>query len=408
MGIKKLLIPFAFCLCGFLYAQTESNSKYLTGNWNGTRDSLEANGIILNPRLTVFSHNFVAGTGSSDYAFNGKAQLDGKFNGKILGLSRWTLVTKFEYNFGNALDGSGNVLIPKNTAVTFPGFTTGERFDISSVYFIYGWKPGNQVLFGKINMVDLVAGTAYSGGSGLDAFWNLAFAAPVSGITPPYIFGAISNITGEKLKWTFMVYDPASVAGKTGLESPFSEGVTLSVSPSWKVNIGNSKGSHAVRLAYSTQDGTNLYNLGDINPPVDVPLSDKDNRFYVSYSFNHPLMTIDKKHSWGLFGQFAISDGNPNPIDFSFQLGVGGNSFIKNRTQDKWGVAVYEYSLSSIVDDSAEQLGIPLRDEIGIETFYQYWLNNWVSIGADVQIVKPILKNSDTAVFIGFRSSVKF
>lgn len=408
MRSNQILILFTLCLSGIISAQTLSGSKYLLGNWNGTRDSLEANGIAINPRLTVFNHNFVAGSGSNESVFNGKAQIDAKFNGKSLGLSRWTLVTKAEYNFGNGLDGSGNVLIPKNTSVTFPGFTSGDRFDLSSVYFVYGWKPGNQVLFGKINMIDLAASSAYSGGAGLDAFWSLGFAAPVSGITPPYIFGSLITIGGKKLNWTFMVYDPVSAVGKSGLESPFSEGVTLSVSPSLKVKIGNSTGSHAIRFTYSTQDGTNLYNLGDINPPVDVPLSDKKNRFYGSYSFNHPLTNIDEKHSWGLFGQFSVSDGNPNPIDFSILLGLGGNSFIKNRPQDKWGVAFYNYSLSSIVDDSAEQLGTPLRNEIAIETFYQYWINNWFSLGGDMQIINPILKNSETAVFLGLRSSVKF
>ena len=111
--------------------------------------------------------------------------------------------------------------------------------------------------------------------------------------------------------------------------------------------------------------------------------------------------------SSGLFGQLAISDGNPNPVDFSLLLGIGGNSFIKNRTLDKWGVALYSYSLSSIIDDQAETLGMPLRNELGIETFYQYWANNWFSIGADVQIISPILKDSQTVVFLGLRSSAK-
>ncbi|WP_053975974.1 carbohydrate porin [Mangrovimonas xylaniphaga] len=388
-------------------AQEGSSRNYLSGNWNGTRDTLEAKGLYINPRLTVFNQNFVAGEGGNESVFNGKAQLDVKYNGKNIGLSRWTLVTKAEYNFGDALDYSGNVLIPKHTAITFPGYVHGERFDISSVFLIYSWKPGNQILAGKINMVDMAAGTTYSGGAGLDAFWNLAFAAPVSGITPPYIFGAISNISSNKLKWTFMLYDPVSVVGKSGFEDPFREGFVLSVSPSWKVKIGNSVGNHALRLAYSNQDGNNLYNLGDINPPVEVPLSNKENRYYASYSFNHPLQNLSDNKSWGVFGQISFSDGNPNPIDFSFQLGLGGNSFIKNRSQDKWGLALYDYSLSSIVDDKAEDFGIPLRNEVGIESFYQYWLNNWLSIGADIQIVKPIIKDSDTAVFIGFRSSVK-
>lgn len=397
---------FLVFFCFQLSAQNDTR-QYLTGNWGGARDSLNSSGITINPRITFFNQNFVAGSGDKETVWNGKAQLDFKANGKKIGLANWTLVTKGEYNFGNALSGAGYVLIPKNTAITFPGFNSGDRFDISSLYLVWKWKPGNQVLMGKINMVDLAAGTKYSGGAGLDAFWSLGFAAPVSGITPPYLFGSIANISGEKLKWTFMVYDPVSAVGNSGLESPFSEGVVLSVSPSWNVKIGNHKGSHSVRFAYSSQNGDNLYNLGDITPPVDVPLSEKNNRFYGSYSFNHPIQVFDDKRSWGVWGQFSVSDGNPNPIDYSFLLGLGGNSFLKNRSQDKWGIALYNYSLSSILDDIGENMDTPLCNELGIEAFYQYWANNWFSIGGNAQIVNPILKSADTAIFLGLRSSIK-
>lgn len=408
MKTRTLVLLLLYLVVLGAQAQEKSNRQFLTGNWNGARDSLESKGLYINSRLTTFYQSFAAGSGSKESVFNGKAQVDVKFNGKNLGLSRWTLVTKAEYNFGGALDYSGNVLINKNTAISFPGFVEGERFDVSSVFLIYNWKPNNQVLFGKINMVDLAAGTKFSGGAGLDGFWNLGLAAPVSGITPPYLFGAIANVSGEILKWTFMVYDPVSVVGQTGLKSPFNEGIVLSVSPSIKVNIGNSEGNHALRVVYSSQDGSNLYNLGDINLPVEQPLSDKNNRFYISYSFNQTLKTLENNGSWGLFGQVGISDGNPNPVDFSFLLGLGGNSFIKNRTQDKWGIALTNYSLSSIIDEQAEIENIPLRNELAIETFYQYWLNNWFSLGFDVQLTEPVVKESKTALFLGLRSSIKF
>ena len=408
-NILSPLVALCILLIGFSgLAQEETGKEYLSGNWNGARDSLKSNGISISPRITFFNHNFVSGTGDKESVFNGKAELGVNFNGKEIGLSRWTLVTKAEYNFGDALFLTGNTLIPNNTAITFPGYTDGDRFDLSSVFLIYSWTEGSQVLFGKINMVDLAAGTRFSGGAGIDAFWNLGFAAPASGITPPYILGAVASIGGEKLDWTFMVYDPTSVVGESGFDDPFGEGVTLSVSPSWDVRIGNSTGSHNIRLAYSTQDGRNLYGFGDINSPVQPPLTDKENRYYASYGFDQPLQKIDENSEWGLFGQVAFSDGNPNPIDWSFFIGIGGDSFIRNRSQDRWGLAVYNYSLSDIIDDRANELGVPLRNaELGIETFYQYWLNNWFSIGADVQIIEPIPENSDTAVFLGFRSSVK-
>jgi len=389
-------------------AQANSNRKYLTGNWAGYRDSLEEKGLFINPRLTVFNQNFVGGTGSKNSEFNGKAQIGIKFNGAVMGLSRWTLITKTEYNFGNVKNASGNVLVPKNTAIAFPGNTPGKRFDVSSFFLVYTWKPENQVLLGKINMIDLSSGTKYSGGAGLDAFWNIGIAAPISGITPPYLFGTIVNITGKKLKWTFMMYDPLSTVKKSGFEKPFNEGVVFSASPAWKIKIGNSEGNQSLRIVYSTQDGENLYDFKDIHNPVEVTASEKKNRYYASFNFNQTLKKISDNESWGLFGQIGISDGNPNPVDFSFVLGIGGNSFIKNRAQDKWGIALSNYSLSNIIDRRAIELAIPLRNELAVEAFYQYWVNTWFSFGTDVQIINPVLKNSKTATFLGLRTSVEF
>ncbi|WP_369049350.1 carbohydrate porin [Tenacibaculum sp. UWU-22] len=409
MKSKILLLLLACFVVANLktYAQSKSDRKYLTGNWGGVRNNLESKGLYINSRLTVLNQNFVAGTGDKESVFNGKAQLDVKFNGKSIGLSSWTLVSKAEYNFGNDVGFAGDVLLPKNTSIAFPGNKPGERFDISSLYFVYDFNKSSQLLFGKINVVDLGASAKYSGGAGLDAFWNMGFAAPISGIMPAYLFGAIANITGKKLNWTMMVYDPVSTVHKTGLEAPFAEGVVLLVAPSWPVKIGNSLGSHSLQLTFSTQDGDNLYNLGDINSDIHIPLSDKKYRYFASYSFDQPIRVFNDKSSWGVFGQIAVSDGNPNPVDFSFLLGIGGNSFIKNRTQDKWGLALYNYSLSKIIDDKAEALGTPLRNELGLETFYQYWATQWFSIGADVQVINPIIKNNDTAVFLGLRSSFK-
>lgn len=410
--MTKLISFMTICLsliCLNTYAQNQQERKYLSGNWGGARDKIESKGLYINPRVTVFNQNFVAGNGDNKSAFDGKAQLDVMFNGGSIGLSHWTLVTKAEYNFGNPLSSlTGQVMVPQNTAGSYPGFTHGNRFDISSAFLMYNWGAGNSILAGKLNMIDMAAATKYSGGAGLDAFWNIGFTAPINGITPPYVFGTIASIAGKKLNWTFMLYDPISTVGKTGFESPFSDGVVLAVTPGWKVRIGNSVGNHSVCFTYSTQNGNSLYDLGNINPPVDFPASDKNGRFYISYSFSQPLKMIDENRSWGLFGQLTASDGNPTPVDFSLLLGLGGNSFVKNRAQDKWGIAFSNYSLSGIIDDKAGALGMSLRNELCVETFYDFWLNNWFSIGADVQVTNPVVKSSSTAVFLGFRSSVKF
>ena len=115
----------------------------------------------------------------------------------------------------------------------------------------------------------------------------------------------------------------------------------------------------------------------------------------------------DQSGGWGFFGQVGFSDGNPTPVNFSMLGGIGGNGFIKQRRQDKWGVAFYEYSLSNAVDEFSSAAGIPLRNEKALEIYYDLCLTNYISLGGDIQWTKPIVKSSSNAVFLGLRSSIR-
>lgn len=64
------------------------------------------------------------------------------------------------------------------------------------------------LLIGKINVLDLLARALFFGGWGTQRFMNLSFVAPPSGLLPPTIFGAITNIRLDPVTLTFMVYDP--------------------------------------------------------------------------------------------------------------------------------------------------------------------------------------------------------
>jgi porin len=396
--ILILLLPAVYAFC---------QKGQLTGNWGGARDSLQKNGLIIQPRLTLFQQNFVPGTGDNKSVFAGKADLMIKFNGQKLGLKKWTLVTHIEQNFGETLNQKGGVLIPSNTATTFPGLEGSKAFDISSLHLVHQFGKANVLMFGKINMVDVADGTRFSGGAGIDAFWNVNFAAPVSGILPPYMFGAISIIKTDALKYTFMVYDPRNYANR--FPTPFERGVSFNMGVEKELSIAGKKGTHAVSFRYSTQDGADLYDLGDINlPSPEDSLGRENDRWYINYVFNQTLFAYSEKgKGWGLFGQVGVSDGNPNPIRFGMHLGVGGNSFFKGRSNDRWGLAFYNYSLSVPLEDFGASYGYPIRNETGIELFYQAWITHYLSLGADVQWVNPVVKNNDPALLPGIRTSIR-
>jgi len=383
----------------------------LTGDWGGARTWLKERGITLKPRLTQFYQGLSAGDGDHDFEYGGKADL--MLDADLSKLGFWkgfSLTVHAEYNYGESVTGAGGTLVPPNTALVFPGMKGSDAFDLSSVYFTQHFSKSVSLLFGKINMMDIAARTPFKGGAGIDSFWNLTFVAPPSGLVPPYLFGALLSVRTEPATFGLWIYDPNSVINKTGFEEPFANGVTIRGSVDFPVTIGGLSGHQGFVALYSTEEGTDLEDIGDtFLPPFPRHYPDiKDRNYYFAYTFDQYLYRASEnsKEGFGLFGQFGISDGNPSKLHWSALVGIGGTGLIPGRSRDNWGIGYYYDAPSGDLKESLSRL-LTIRDEQGAEIFYNFAVTPWLTLGADLQIIKPSLAD-DTAVFSGFRTVIRF
>jgi porin len=196
------------------------------------------------------------------------------------------------------------------------------------------------------------------------------------------------------------------------IEHPFSEGTTTSLSMTVPVTIAGLTGYQGVRGVYSSKTGLDLADVpGLLLPPeAEAVAGSKQGYWYASYSFQQNLFQnpSNPKQGWGVFGQAAISDGNPNPIEWSVLGGVGGSSFLPGRSLDRWGLAYFHYGLSSDLTDGLSTLGINIRDERGLEAFYNAAVTPWFLVTADVQYIQPFRPDRDDAILMALRTQVKF
>jgi porin len=383
----------------------------LTDDWGGARTWLKERGITIKPGLTQFYQGLTAGDGQHGFDYGGKA--DVLLNADLGKLGFWngfSMTVHAEYNFGLSANGRGGTMVPVNTALAFPGMDGADAFDFSSVYFGQTFGDAVSLVFGKINMIDIAATKPFMGGAGIDAFWNTTFAAPPSGTVPPYLFGALLNVRTEQATYGLWVYDPDSFVNRSVFNGSFANGVTVRGNVDFPVNIAGRSGHQGFTALYSTQSGTDLASLGDTYLPQPQPgtVGIKNSRYYFAYSFDQYLYQPagSPEEGFGLFGQFGISDGNPNRLYWSGFLGIGGKGVIPGRSRDNWGAGVYYDAPSSYLKESLAPI-LTIRNEQGLEIFYNFAITRWFTMGADLQIIKPALGET-TAVFPGLRAVMRF
>jgi porin len=381
----------------------------------GMYDASKAFGRDTELWLTQCYQGVVSGDGDKTWQYGGRGDLFVRSDLSKLGL--WeglSLTLHGEGVFADDVNfaGDGSVL-PLNTAMGFPRLVASDRA-LSNVSFTQVFPKRIALTLGKIDMLDVASKTPLVGGGGVTGFWNLAFAAPPSGLVPPAVFGALLGIPIDPVKITLGVYDPNNAMGSTGLEDPFDDGVTVLGSVTIAAPIAGRPGYHSLSAKANNKVGLDLDNLAGVllPPESEFVLGEERGAWNVSYSFQQYLYRApgDSDAGWGIFGQIGRSDGNPTPLDWFGSIGIGGSALLPGRPDDQFGIGFFYLSLSDDLVDGLDQIGRAtgeptffLGDEAGIEAFYDAAITGWLRFGMDVQVIDPHEKDADTAVIGGVR-----
>jgi len=131
--------------------------------------------------------------------------------------------------------------------------------------------------------------------------------------------------------------------------------------------------------------------------------------WWITYLFDQALWVDpkDRTRTWGVFGNLGISDGKANPVHWSGILGLGGSSPIPGRRFDTFGLAYYYLGLSKDFKDVSGTI-TPVRDEGGLELFYNVGVTPWLHITPDLQVITPILGGAKTSLVLGLRTKIDF
>jgi porin len=392
----------------------------LTGDWGGLRDDLRDHGITLDISATEYYQGTASGGlhdgsefgGRADYLLNIDGQKAGLWPGLFINLHGETV-------YGDSPNLFPGAVVPVNIGRAHPVFF-GTAGALTNVKITQALSPNFVLYAGKINTIDNVQ-QPFMSGRGLDAgfmnatlFWNVILARTLNYAT----FGAGAAFLQQGYPvFSLTVYDTHEEATRTGFDKLFDNGALIYPTVSLPTNFFGMPGHQTLWGTYSsasysivTPESLTLLPqiLQGLLPPTALATPVRGS-WWITYLFDQALWvdSADKTRSWGLFGNFGISDGNPNPIKWSAIGGIGGSSPIQGRKQDSFGIGYYYLGYSDDFKHVARLL-IPVRDERGLELFYNLGATPWCHITTDLQVITPTLGFAETSVVLGLRSKIDF
>jgi porin len=383
----------------------------LTNDWGGRRTALAAQGFTYDMYLTQFFQDVATGGREQDGEYGGKLDYLPSLDAGKLGLQEGLFVNVHaETRYGASVNKIDGLLTPSNIAMNFPnkeknlsaltGFKVTQA--LSESFVVYA---------GKINTLDEYP-LRYNGGPGLGGFMNTSLVFnPIAARTVVYSaagvgFAVLSNLEPV---FTCSIFDPEERATK-GLEGLFSRGFVIVPNFTFGVKPGGMPGKYNFGGTYSNAK----YRSVDPDAYLDFPIAPgtfptETGSWSLYSNFYQSIWVEDQnpKRAWGLFGQFGISDGNPNPVRFVANGGVGGASPLPERTLDTFGLGYFYIGLSQNFKSLAAPI-LPQQDEYGVEYFYNYAVTPWSRFTADLQVARPSTVGLKTAVIPGIRWQVIF
>jgi porin len=371
-----------------------------TGDFNGDRNYLASKGITFDATLTQITQGVVGGGKNGSWEYGGRGNLTGHLDTQKLGL--WPggfLEVELEGNWSDSVNSKTGGLAPANTNQLFP-LPAGNNVALPQLVFAQFVSHYAGGIVGKIDGMSGDA-NAFAHGKGDAQFLNLAFNInPVTLVVPYSTLGAgvivLPTADPDQAIVNFLVDSATGKASTDGFDN--LNGAIFLGEGRVRTDFFGLTGHQLLGALYSNKQYTSLDQRIEFEPlrgGLSHSVAKKSGTWAMYYNFDQFLYETDKSagNGIGLFGRFGASEGNPNPMQYFYSIGVGGKGIIPSRDLDRFGIGYYYTGIEN------PTLQVPifgtkslLRDEWGFEAFYNIALTPWLLLTPDVQVIGPSQK----------------
>ncbi|MCE9608231.1 MAG: carbohydrate porin [Planctomycetia bacterium] len=390
-----------------------SERSKLAGDWGGRRADLRAGGVTLDVSTTQFYQGVATGGLEQAFQYGGRNDYFLNVDGEKVGLWSGLAVTLHaETRYGESVNSIAGTLMAPNLMSAFP-LPSGTVTALTNVTFTQSFSEAFQVFAGKLNTMD-GSEQPLTGADNFNGFQNIAMLYnPVFARTVPYsTFGAgFAYLKDDESVFSVTVYDTNDTTTVGGFNTFLDNGVTIYAELNASTNFFDLPGHQGISGTYSTGTYTDLTPTAYLDPIAGliVASAPRTGSWCSAYNFDQAFYVSpeDPNQMWGLFGNFGIADDNPSPARWLASAGLSGTGGIAGRKGDSFGFAYFYLGVSDSLKNLAPLL-LPLRDEHGIELYYNVALTPWCRITPDLQTITPFRDRAETALLVGLRARIDF
>ena len=394
------------------------------GDLGGVRQDLYDKGFMLDVAMTQVVQGIVSGADvDQDWGYNGVLEYQVAFDTGKLGL--WpagllvaTGVTSWSEPLGTQI---GN-LSPVTYTALFP-IPFDQTTELVEYYYMQG-LPGNGVLnVGRINATNFVDQNRFANdwrnqflnvSLGNNALWGYFISFSTYNASVLYELPKGFSIS-------VAVWDPETKPGDYGGVWEHV-GTFLQLESTWSV-FDDLGGRATFDGVYTNKDTNALDNPFFVPGAISGNPPTKKGNWMFGMNLEQYIWKPDKtagpsnpvrtrpfdyqEPGVGLFFRFGWTPEDRNPYNIYASGGIGGRGVIPGRPYDRMGFGVYSLIASSELNDLII-IGDRLRDEVGIEAYYNFAITPWLQISADLQWIASGVEANDDALVLGTRIFTQF
>ena len=385
----------------------------LTGDWFGTRSVLAGHGITLDVSNTQFYQGVTSGGLEQEFRYGGRNDYFVNADGEKLGLWKGSFLTLHgETRYGQSDNSLTGALMPVNLMLAVPQ-PNGSITALTGVKFTQFLSENLLVYAGKINTLDDIK-QPLTGAGALTGFQNTAFTLnPIYARTVPYsTFGAgFALLEHMEPVLAVSVFDTNNTPTASGFDTLFDNGATIFAQVNLPTTFFDRPGHQGISGTYSSGTYTDLSPYAYLDPLEGLVIvsTPKTGSWCLAYNFDQALYVAPEapQRKWGVFGTLGIADNNPSAINWFASAGISGASPIHGRQRDTFGIGYYYIGVSEPLKDLAPRL-LPLKDEQGVELYYNVAVAPWCQITPDLQVLAPFRERADASLLFGLRAKIDF